>query len=211
MMGLGWNYSHLSHTSVRETGMASAEMSSSEILRQSSQGSAGEPTNYEPEATEPQVSLVEADESVWKKYSSHYEFPLSVLVALGIHILALLVVVAVMTISFYFGKPPAPIVEGHVVIKDGVGPDPNRQAGGSQRQGDPNSIQLPTPKLDDLPQPPDPTNPNVVASDPFEKAINDRPKGVPKGRSRDGNGIGDGIGDDIGDDIGGQRMGRSSR
>src|SRR4029079_6111886 len=108
MMGLGWNYSHLSHTSVRETGMASAEMSSSEILRRSSQGNAGEPTTYEPEWTEPQVSLVEADESVWKKYSSHYEFPLSVLVALGIHILALLVGLAGVTVSFYFGQHQAP-------------------------------------------------------------------------------------------------------
>src|SRR4029079_18645453 len=94
-----------------ETDMASAEMSSSEILRQSRSENAGESLNYrpdEPEAVEPQVSLADADESVWKKYSSHYEFPLSVLVALGIHILALLVVLAGVTVSFYFGQHQAP-------------------------------------------------------------------------------------------------------
>jgi hypothetical protein len=195
--------------------MASAEMSSSEILRQSRSNNAGEPINdqpEEPEAVEPAVSLVDVDESVWKKYSSHYEFPLSVLIALGIHILALLVMLAVMTISFYFGKPPVPqIVDGSVII-DGVGPDPNKEVGGSPRYGEPNPKDLPAIKVDVLPQPPDPTNPNIVPGKEFDITANQPPRGVKHGRPNNKfDGVGDGLGDGIGDGTGGTPEGRNAR
>ncbi|MBL8822193.1 MAG: hypothetical protein JNJ77_06355 [Planctomycetia bacterium] len=58
---------------------------------------------------------IEPEIGFWKKYSSHYEFPLSILIALGVHVIAVLVVVACMSISYYWKPPQQPIMEQEVV------------------------------------------------------------------------------------------------
>lgn len=48
---------------------------------------------------------VTSEESVWKRYSAHYEFPMSLVIALGLHVIAFLIVVAYMTIQIHWGNP----------------------------------------------------------------------------------------------------------
>jgi hypothetical protein len=69
-----------------------------------------------PEPIAPSEVVLAPDETLWRKYSSHYEFPLSMLLALGIHIFVILCVLAFMTFGFHFKQPD--IVVGQAVIGD---------------------------------------------------------------------------------------------
>jgi hypothetical protein len=90
-----------------------ANMPSSEIADVPS--SDVQPSHQTPEAEQQASPLlqdhvsVSGEESVWKRYSPHYEFPMSVVIALGLHVIAILVVVAYMTIQIHWGNPK-PIV-----------------------------------------------------------------------------------------------------
>jgi len=95
--------------------MASSELSSSEInqgqgfYHDGKNEASGVPAL--PTPVSPDQVLLEAEEGMWKKYSSHYEFPLSLLIAVGIHVVAILFVVAFMTFSFYWSPPKPPVTE----------------------------------------------------------------------------------------------------
>lgn len=112
---------------------SSSEMSSSEINQ--SQGFYHDGKNELPEVPalpeplSPSEVPLAPDETLWRKYSSHYEFPLSMLLALGIHIFVILCVLAFMTFGFHF-KQPAPIV-GQAVIGDPKTEGDNPLAGGN--------------------------------------------------------------------------------
>lgn len=95
--------------------MASSELSSSEInqghgfYHDGKNEASGIPAL--PLPVSPSQVVLEKEEGMWKKYSSHYEFPLSLLIAVGIHVIAILFVVAFMTLSFYWSSPKPPVIE----------------------------------------------------------------------------------------------------
>lgn len=191
--------------------MASSELSSSDILGDSQPEYAGD---YDPAmapdlaAAREQISLV--DEGMWKRYSSHYEFPLSMLLSLAIHVLVTLVVLAVMTISFYFGKPPNCKLE--TIVVEGNGPNPNRPAGGGRQQGEngPTEIEALAPRPDEVLERPPLVQP--VLPSPFDRLDKTPRPGDPTARGKkSGKGVGTGEGDGIGPGDGGVPFGRNVR
>lgn len=122
--------------------MASSELSSSEIHQ--GQGFYHDGKNEAPGVPalpaplSPSDILLQAEEGMWKKFSSHYEFPLSMVIALGIHVIVVVFVVAFMTMSFYWSAPPQPIT-GVVEIAPRVNQEGDnkeeREGGGSGNQG----------------------------------------------------------------------------
>src|SRR5262245_36921675 len=72
-----------------------------------------------------QVNLV-PDDPTMKKYSSHYEFPLSMLMAVMLHVFAVLLVLAYMAIKFYFASPPPPDMDT-IVFAGGGGQGDNSE------------------------------------------------------------------------------------
>lgn len=118
--------------------MGSSEISSSEINQGSS--NSFDLGKQLPDSTSLPTTISSADavvgleESVWKKYSSHYEFPLSILIAVGIHVIAVLCVVAYMTVSFYWGSPRNSETETVVIAEPRVhqeGQEQQEKPGGS--------------------------------------------------------------------------------
>lgn len=133
-------------------------MPSSEIADVSS--SDIQPNNQSPESDQQNAAAspllhdhvsVTADDSVWKRYSPHYEFPMSVVIALGLHVIAFLIVVAYMTIQINWGDPKPPIHEVFEVHEPRIeGEKESKNPGGhTGDQGD-NSPDPIAPKFDPL-------------------------------------------------------------
>lgn len=193
--------------------MASSELSSSEINQ--GQGLYHDGKNEVPgvpalpEPLTPAEVIIEAEEGMWKKFSSNYEFPLALLIALSIHVIAVLFVVAFMTINIYWGAPKLPVtgvvdLEPPRIHQDGQN-DKERQGGGPGG-GDPSNetfepILLSKPdsiKFDD----PDPKQPLPLTLEPKGLNRNGKP----------GTGIGPGSGPGAGPGNGvGVPMGRNRR
>jgi len=217
------------HFQSRRADMASSELSSSSEINQG-QGfyhdgkneAAGMPPL--PTPVSPSQIPLEPEEGMWRKYSSHYEFPLSLVIAIGIHVIALLFVVAYMTINFYWGEPKRTIIENVIIvprINDDNATDDQPKPGGhtgslgdnSQEQFVPPFDPLVLPKSADTLIPPDRTNelgPVVPAPlRPLESPQLKRP-GVPGAL---GTGLGNGSGNNVGDQQGGTgvKMGRNMR
>ncbi len=70
---------------------------------------AGQPALNQPIA--PGQVPVAPEEGMWRKFSSHYEFPISILMAVLLHVFAVLIVIAYMALAFYFGDPKPPEME----------------------------------------------------------------------------------------------------
>lgn len=197
--------------------MASSELSSSEINQ--GQGFDHDGKNEAsgvpalPNPVSPNQILLEAEEGMWKKYSSHYEFPLSLLFAVGIHVVAILFVVAFMTLSIYWSPPKPPVSE----IYEAEAPRTHQQGenqiqleGGSNGdQGRDPLAPLSDPLVLTTPEPlkiPD-QNPTQLPVLPTEELRQrPRPPGKPDG------GIGDTGGPGMGNKQGiGVSMGRNAR
>jgi hypothetical protein len=77
---------------------SSSEISSSEQRVEGGMEAAGE--------IRPVTGLtLTPDEGVWKKYSRNYEFPLSMLASMGLHLLVLMIVLAYLSICIHFAGP----------------------------------------------------------------------------------------------------------
>ncbi|HQR08154.1 MAG TPA: hypothetical protein PLN21_15100 [Gemmatales bacterium] len=70
---------------------------------------AGQPALNQPMA--PNQVPITPEEGMWRKFSSHYEFPISILMAILLHVFAVLIVIAYMALAFYFGDPKPPNME----------------------------------------------------------------------------------------------------
>ncbi len=94
---------------------------------------------------------VSGEESVWKRYSPHYEFPMSLVIALGLHVIAFLIVVAYMTIQINWGNPKVPDNELVVVHEPRIeGEKENDNPGGHTGNLGDNSPDPFAPKFDPL-------------------------------------------------------------
>ena len=197
--------------------MASSELSLSEInqgqgfYHDGKNEAAGMPPL--PSPVSPSQVPLEPEEGMWKKYSSHYEFPLSLIIAIGIHVFALLFVVAFMTFSFYWSPPKPPVTELFEFEQPRVhqeGENQIQKEGGSNgEQGHEPFTPLLDPSLLTTPEPlkvpeQNPTQLPVLPTE--EPRQRPRPSGKPDG------GIGDISGPNIGNKDGsGVPMGRNKR
>jgi hypothetical protein len=155
-----------------------------------------------------QVNLV-PDDPTMKKYSSHYEFPLSMLMAVMLHVFAVLLVLAYMAIKFYFAPPPPPDMDT-IVFAGGGG------------QGDDSPEELRPEVKDEIVVKLDPITTEVIPDRLPDKTLFERE--VQKLRQGDkgqggegsgggkGKGVGTGIGDGAGPGVAkGNRLGRPRR
>jgi hypothetical protein len=205
--------------------MASSEMSSSSSDIFQGQGfyndggneAAGIPPLQSPVA--PSQVPLETDEGMWKKYSAHYEFPLSLLIALGIHLVAVLLVIAFMAIKIHWGEP-RPIDDPEIVIIEGpriAGNDNETVKGGATGDDgqngrdpfiapfDPIKLEQPSTTLVN----PDETG---IIIPPSSTDLNEKQPLLRPGRPKDGKGDGGKSGDNLGPDHGkGAIMGRNIR
>lgn len=205
--------------------MASSELSSSEINQ--GQGEYHDGKNELPDMPvlpsplSPALIPLDTEENIWKKYSSHYEFPLSLVIALGIHVMAILFVIAFMAVSFYWGAPKPPDTGTVVIIDPRVHQDGNEQQerpGGSngnegENAQEPRSItfdplKLSTPEANTAINL-DPTGSPLPAPLPQNLTRQTKRAGAP---GKPDGGIGDESGSNIGNTPGsGVPMGRNKR
>jgi hypothetical protein len=185
--------------------MPSAEMSSSEI-RPTNSGNTWPPGT--PQEVTPAEYIVQVDEGVWKRYSSHYEFPLSLLLAVGIHLMVFMLVLAFMSLSYYFGSPVKPIdIQTFVPADSGPGTHPHERSGGGGGERAPfgplSELEAPKPE-------PVETRPPDQLVRPVDHAFQKQvftPRDPGKGGSGTGGGLGDGHGTGHGNKIGPGRGG----
>ncbi|HQR05788.1 MAG TPA: hypothetical protein PLN21_03145 [Gemmatales bacterium] len=197
--------------------MASSELSSSEInqgqgfYHDGKNEASGVPALQTPGS--PSRILLEAEEGMWEKYSSHYEFPLSLVIALGIHVIVILLVVAFMTLTFYWSPSKPPVMEVFEnepprIQQEGEG-QVQREGGSNGDQGrDPlaplfDPLKLTTPKPLEIP--------NEFPS-PLPVFPTDEPRQRPRAPGTRDGGIGDTGGPGIGNKPGsGVPMARNMR
>lgn len=173
---------------------------------------AGQPALNQP--LSPDQVPIAPEEGMWRKFSSHYEFPISILMAVLIHVFAVLIVIAYMALSFYFSDPKPPDMETI-----------NFAGGGGDGDGETKEL---TPEvkdeikveLDEIKEviPPDVVPDKIIPDkNQFELEANkkrpgDKGLGGPGSGGGKGAGIGRGIGDGAGDGIAsGARLGRTKR
>lgn len=203
--------------------MASSELSSSDIYQGQGEYHDGrnEANGIPPLAAPlaPSQVILEAEDSMWKKYSSHYEFPLSIVIAVGIHVIAILFVVAFMTLQFNWSKP-VPLVEQYEeprINNDNSTVDKPNAGGHTGDNGDnakdpfspqfdPLTLQKDTEQLK-LPDPTDPIKVLGVPDRPLSQLQSKRP-GQP---GKEGIGQGGEEGNGFGPHSGGSSMGRNKR
>ncbi|HMP18467.1 MAG TPA: hypothetical protein PKD72_15685 [Gemmatales bacterium] len=172
---------------------------------------AGQPALQQPIAPG-QVPLV-PEESMWKKFSSHYEFPISILIAILLHVVAVLVVIGYMALAYYFGEPKPPDMETIVIAGGGGDGD------GVEEDYQPDVKDEIKVDLEDVTAviPPDTLPDLIPKKNEFElEAMKLRPgdKGLGGGGSGGGKGegFGRGIGDGVGDGVAkGGRLDRQKR
>ncbi|MFO0811720.1 MAG: hypothetical protein U0796_00780 [Gemmatales bacterium] len=172
---------------------------------------AGQPALQQPVA--PGHIPIAPEESMWKKYSSHYEFPISVLLAVLLHVFAVLLVIAYMALAFYFGDPKPPDMET-IVFAGGGG-----EGDGVNEEFKPEVKDELKVELDEIkPIQPDQVPDQIVPDkNKFEQEVNklragDKGKGGPGSGGGKGAGIGRGEGDGAGDGkASGARLARTKR
>lgn len=171
---------------------------------------AGTPPLQQPMA--PGHVPIAPEESMWKKFSSHYEFPISLLLAVLLHVFAVLLVIAYMTLAFYFGDPKPPDMETIVFAGGGGDGDGETQEFKPEMKDD-----LKTEVLDDVKLLPDQIPDQIIPDNKkFEEQANKRPGDKGKGGTGTGGGKGAGVGTGEGDGAGpgkaaGARLGRTKR
>jgi hypothetical protein len=157
---------------------------------------AGQPALDQPVSPD-QVPVV-PEEGIWKKYSSHYEFPLSLLMAVMLHVLAVMVVLAYMAIAFYFGSPKPPDLETIVFAGGGGSGDGAVEEFKREIQDE-----IKTELDPDILKPPPDVIPDIIKKDQFEIEVQKlRPGDKGKGGTGTGGGKGAGVGTGEGDGAG---------
>jgi hypothetical protein len=190
---------------------SSSELSSSEINQ--SQGFYHDGNNELPEMPAlpeplaPSEVVVSPDETLWRKYSSHYEFPLSMLLALGIHVFAILCVLAFMTFGFHFKAHEMTVgTVGKGDLKGGDNPLAGGDLAGSPDPGQNQEKNI----VFDL-GPPSKINQPEIAPNPeprlpdrrqFDDAAHNEPRGNNGNSPVPGRGRGRGTGTEVGTSIG---------
>ncbi|MBL8822037.1 MAG: hypothetical protein JNJ77_05565 [Planctomycetia bacterium] len=173
---------------------------------------AGQPALNQPVA--PGDVPIAPEESIWRKYSSHYEFPISILLAVLLHVFAVLLVIAYMAIAFYFGEPKPPDMET-IVFAGGGG-----EGDGSVEEFKPEvneEIKIDLQDIKDVIPPdviPDKIIPdkNLFEIEANKKRPGDKGKGGPGSGGGKGAGIGTGEGDGAGPGkASGARLSRTKR
>lgn len=172
---------------------------------------AGQPALNQPVSPN-QVPLV-PEEGMWRKFSSHYEFPISILMAVLLHVFAVLIVIAYMALAFYFGDPKPPDMET-INFAGGGG-----EGDGVTEEFKPEVKDELKVELDDITQviPPDVIPDKIIPDKTFELKANQlRPGDKGKGGPGSGGGKGAGIGTGEGDGAGagkasGARLSRTKR
>lgn len=173
---------------------------------------AGQPALNQPLAPG-QVPII-PEEGMWKKFSSHYEFPISILLAVLLHVFAVLIVIAYMALAFYFGDPKPPDME--TIVFAGGGGDGD----GTTEEFKPEMKEELKVELEEIsPTIPPDTIPDKIIPDKnqFElEAKKTRPGDKGKGGTGSGGGKGAGIGTGEGDGAGpgkaaGARLSRTKR
>lgn len=167
----------------------------------------GQPPLDQPVAPD-QVPIV-PEEGMWKKYSSHYEFPLSLLMAVMLHLFAVMVVLAYMAIAFYFGSPKPPDLET-IVFAGGGGSGDDSHEEFRPEVKDEIKVDL------EVLQPPPDVIPDKIESKFDVEANKLRPGDKGRGGTGSGGGKGSGIGTGEGSGAGpgkesGARMARVKR
>jgi len=169
---------------------------------------AGQPALNQP-ISPLQVPMV-PEEGIWRKFSSHYEFPISILMAVLLHVFAVLIVIAYMALAFYFGDPKPPDMES-IVFAGGGG-----EGDDSEKEFTPevkDEIKLNLDKIDEVVIP-DTIVPNKNEFELEANKLKQGPKGKggPGSGGGEGGGIGRGKGDGAGDGIAsGARLSRTKR
>jgi hypothetical protein len=187
-------------------------MSSSEIQSQGSTERSWQQTP--PEQVSPTEYIVQVDDGFWKRYSSHYEFPLALLLAISLHVLAFLLVLAFMSLSYYFGRAPTPPIFQSYVGDSGPGDKPHERSGGGGGDRSPfgplSELEAPKPDVVETRPPDKLIRPEDRA---FEKETFTRNpgKGGPGSGGGEGGGQGTGRGNKIGPGEGGMPWGRDER
>ncbi len=173
---------------------------------------AGQPPLNQPVA--PADIPIVPEEGMWRKFSSHYEFPISILLAVLLHVFAVLLVIAYMALAFYFGDPKPPDMET-IVIAGGGG-----EGDGAEEEFKPelkDDIKI---ELEDVNTviPPDVIPDTIIPKkNEFElEAQKKRPGDIGKGGSGSGGGKGTGFGTGTGSGVGagvekGGRLDRAKR
>jgi hypothetical protein len=172
---------------------------------------AGQPALNQP-VSPGQIPLV-PEESMWRKYSSHYEFPISILLAVLLHVVAVLVVIAYMALAFYFGEPKPPDMETIVIAGGGGDGD------GVEEEFKPDVNDEIKVELEEVSAviPPDTIPDLIPKKNEFElesKKLRPGDKGLGGGGTGGGKGEGHGrgIGDGVGDGVArGGRLDRQKR
>lgn len=173
---------------------------------------AGQPALNQPVA--PNQIALPPEEGMWRKFSSHYEFPISVLLAVLLHVFAVLLVIAYMALAFYWGDPKPPEMETIVIAGGGGDGD------GAEEDFKPDVKDEIKVELEDVNTvvPPDTVPDQIIPKkNEFEleaKKLRPGDKGLGGGGSGGGKGegFGKGIGDGVGDGVQkGARNDRSKR
>jgi len=156
-----------------------------------------------------QVNLL-PDDPTMKKYSSHYEFPLSMLMAVMLHVFAVLLVLAYMAIKFYFAPPPPPDMDTIVFAGGGGQGDDSPEEVRPEVKDvlDPIKIEIPLTEVI-----PDRLPPKELFEQEAQKLRQgDKGQGGEGTGGGKGKGVGRGIGDGAGDGVAkGNRLGRPRR
>lgn len=169
---------------------------------------AGQPAPNQPLAPG-QVPVI-PEEGMWRKFSSHYEFPISILMAVLLHVFAVLIVIAYMALAFYFGDPKPPDMET-INFAGGGG-----EGDGEMKEFTPevkDDIKI---ELEDIDKVviPDKIIPdkNQFEIELQKKRTGEKGKGGPGSGGGKGGGIGDGEGDGAGSGkASGARLSRTKR
>lgn len=169
---------------------------------------AGQPALSQPLA--PSQVPVMPEEGMWRKFSSHYEFPISILIAILLHVFAVLIVIAYMALAFYFGDPKPPDIE--TIVFAGGGGDGD----GAEKEFTPEVKDEIKIELEDIDKVviPDKIVPekNQFELEAQKKRVGDKGKGGTGSGGGKGGGIGDGEGDGAGSGkASGARLARTKR
>lgn len=169
---------------------------------------AGQPPLNQP--LSPSQVPVAPEEGMWRKFSSHYEFPISVLIAILLHVFAVLIVIAYMALAFYFGSPKPPDMET-IVFAGGGG-----EGDGATEEFKPevkDEIKIELEDIDKLVIPDKIVpNKNEFELEAQKKRAGDKGRGGSGSGGGKGGGIGDGEGDGAGSGkASGARLDRTKR
>ncbi|MFT3881343.1 MAG: hypothetical protein QM703_16970 [Gemmatales bacterium] len=158
----------------------------------------------------PGMVPITPEEGMWRKFSSHYEFPISILMAILLHVFAVLIVIAYMALAFYFGDPKPPDMETIVFAGGGGEGDDSPEEFKPEVKDE---IKIDLEEIDKVVIPdkiiPDKNQFELEAN---KKRAGDKGKGGPGSGGGKGGGIGTGEGDGVGPGkASGARLDRTKR